>query len=110
MAMEYLFGFGPNGGAGQGGRFTVRKLVRAVTSARSQVLHGVWLTLGTDLPGHRDSPSATRAEVETLVRDLLITFPLSLGTYAEAGETDHDVEAILRWAKARRDGATRTDD
>lgn len=93
--LEVLLGLGPSKNIGAIRPITVKKLVDELVQTRSQVLHGTWPTLTTDLPGHLSA-----GDLALIVRRLLVLFALKLDPYEKSPSCADDVSDFLAWVKS----------
>jgi hypothetical protein len=94
--LQVLLDLEPSKNIGTIKPITVKKLVEELVQARSQVLHGTWPTLTTDLPGQ-----VSADDLDLIVRRLLVQFGLKLDLYGHNPSNADDVSSFLRWEKAR---------
>lgn len=93
QGFEVLLGLDSSKNIGTTRPITVKKLVEELVQTRSQVLHGTWPTLTTDLPGHVSADDLSR-----IARRLLILFALKLDRYTQTPTHADDVASFLSWA------------
>ncbi|WP_157384418.1 hypothetical protein [Nitratireductor soli] len=91
---EVLLGLDSSKNIGTTRPITVKKLVEELVQTRSQVLHGTWPTLTTDLPGHVSTDDLSR-----IARRLLVLFGLKLDRYTQTPSHTDDVASFLSWVR-----------
>ncbi|ARO55861.1 hypothetical protein B2G69_18115 [Methylorubrum zatmanii] len=92
-----FYGLGPRDNINPRSQVTVEQLTAAIVGARSQVLHGTWPTLGSELPGSLGGLPLSFMDVEHLARLFLLDATERLDAYTAAGETRDDVDSFVAW-------------
>nr|WP_137831771.1 hypothetical protein [Methylobacterium sp. L1A1] len=95
-----FYRLGPQDSINPQSQVTVDQLATAIVRARSQVLHGTWPTLGSELPGSLGGMPLNFMDVEHLARLFLQDATERLDAYTAAGETRDDVDSFLEWVSA----------
>lgn len=95
-----FYGLGPQDSINPQSQVTVAQLAAAIVQARSQILHGTWPTLGSELPGSLGGMPLSFMDVEHLTRMFLLDATERLDAYTAVGETRDDIDSFLTWVRA----------
>ncbi|MDK4808138.1 MAG: hypothetical protein OC190_16560 [Novosphingobium aromaticivorans] len=82
-----------------GKEFSPRQLAASFVRARSQVLHGTWPTLHTELP--QTQAKIGIKEAQGTAAALLMAFSIKLDEYVSAGNKEDTTDAFLYWCRSQ---------